>query len=183
MTDIDPEILNDDFAFEFYRTECVRDVQAKLIEWSDELIRQKNSFSLAHNFFPGYNTNDPIVNKAIQNGYEHKVIYCGITHIAICLARVQHRAVKGEHYSPPEEIKFRYERGLQQLNEIIDKLFRKQSLAILIHEIRILDYSKDESIESIADLTIDKVTVLAEDENLLKFWRDKVPGIFRQGWR
>jgi hypothetical protein len=178
MTGIDPEIVNDDFAFEFYRTECVKDVQAKLIKWSDELISQKNSFSLAHNFFPGYNSNDPIVNKAIQNGYDHKVIYCGITDIAICLTRVLHRAVKGEHYTPSEEIKFRYERPLQQLNEIIDKFLRKQQLTVPIQEIRILDYSKDHSIESIADLTIDKVTILAEDDNLLRFWREKVPGIF-----
>lgn len=119
MKDIEQEILEDDVAFEVYCRESIKDVQNMLLDWSNKIIEDKISFSLAHNFFPGHNSNDPIIKKACENGYIHKVIYVGITNIETCIRRVQLRAAKGYHNISDAEIKERYEKGLIQLNNLL----------------------------------------------------------------
>jgi len=179
MTDIEPEILDDESAFDFYRSECIKDVQAQLVKWSSSKIDKRESFSLAHNFLPGHNSNDPIVRKACENGYVHKIVYVGITNIETCIRRVQLRTVKGYHYVPDSDIKERYVRGLNQFNELFKKLLTGERPSIPFDEIRILDYTRDVEMENIADYKAGRLEIMTNDSILLDKWKELLPEMFR----
>jgi predicted ABC-type ATPase len=178
MSDVEQDILDDDYAFDFYRDQCVKDVQGKLRDWSRQKISNQESFSLAHNFFPGYSSNDEIVIQACNEGYEHKVVYLGIRNIETCIRRVQLRALKNHHFVQNHDIKARYHKGLNQLNEWFSKAWKGSVRQVSINEIRIVDYTADAEIESIADFKNGHLEILTQSEFLLAEWKILVPEMF-----
>jgi predicted ABC-type ATPase len=178
MSNVEQDILDDDYAFDFYREQCVKDVQDILRNWSRQKINNRESFSLAHNFFPGYSSNDEIVIEACNQGYDHKVVYLGVRNIETCIRRVQLRALKNHHFVQKEDIKVRYNKGLAQLNEWFNKAWKGKAHRVIINEIIIIDYTTDAEIESIADFKNGHLEVLTQNEHLLSEWKMLLPEMF-----
>lgn len=84
----------------------------------NELLQERRSFAI-ETTISGHG-HLPVIKRTKQDGWGIGVVYIGLSTADLAIERVRQRVRQGGHDVPPEDVRRRYERSLQNLADVCD---------------------------------------------------------------